>query len=44
MRNDVFDMFILFDCFLMMASALKRTSGFDKIAHLVKNSEASKIR
>ena len=28
----------------MMASALKGTSGFYKIAHLVENSEASKIR
>jgi hypothetical protein len=28
----------------MMASALKGTPGFYKMAHLVKNSEASKIR
>jgi hypothetical protein len=44
MGNDVFDLLVLFYSFLVMAPALKRTSSLNKIAHLVKYSEASKIR
>jgi hypothetical protein len=42
--NNVSYLFIFLNSFLMMTSALKRTSGRNKVRHLIKNSKFSKNR